>query len=104
MEGHADGGADKGEGKLTSPYIYKQEGVPNDPKITAAIDNWANTWGNEIYPTMKDEGLYDDTDSAHVAAMEKMNAARDALKEVLPTARFQIGIVMFEGGHVQLSI
>ena len=92
-----------GGGKLTSRYVHEAVGVPNDEKITAAIDNWANTWADEIVPTMKDEGLYDETDPAHVAAMEKMNVATAALKAVLPSAKFMIGYMNFDGGHVQLT-
>ncbi len=91
------------EGKLSSQYVYEAVGVPNDQKVVEAIDNWANIWGDVIHPTMKDEGLYDDTDPAHIAAMEKMNVATDALKEALPSVKIMIGLITFEGGHVQLS-
>lgn len=94
----------EGEGRPQSRYVHEAVGVPNDPEVIAAIDAWADTWADEIYPVMKDEGLYDANDPAHVAAMEKMNAARDALKEVLPSAQFLIGYVSFDGGHVSLSI
>jgi hypothetical protein len=93
----------KGEGKLTSGYVHEAVGVPNDQKVVEAIDNWANVWGDVIHPTMKDEGLYDAEDPAHVAAMEKMNEATDALKEALPSVKILIGLITFEGGHVQLS-
>lgn len=93
----------EGNGKLSSRYVHEAVGVPNDQKVVDAIDNWANVWGDEIHPTMKDEGLYDDTDPAHVAAMEKMNAATDALKEAIPSVKILIGLITFEGGHVQLS-
>ena len=92
------------EGKLSSQWIHTAEGVPNDPKIVKAIDEWANTWASEIYPTMKDEGLYDGNDPTHVVAIEKLHAAEDALMKVLPSARFLIMRMNFDGGYVQLGM
>jgi|SRR3989339_1579514 len=91
------------EGVLLSRYVHQSEGVPNDPKVVQAIDNWANVWGEEIVMTMQHEGLFDENEPGHAEAMEKLEAAKEALMEVLPSARFMSDFVSFDGGRVDLS-
>ena len=92
-----------GEVKFSSPYVYKFEGVPQEPALIEAINDWANVWGNEIVPTMKDEGLYDSEDPVQVEAMGHLEVAAGKISELLPTANFLVGEVRFEDGYVQLS-
>ena len=92
------------DGKLTSRFVYQASGVSNDPKVVAAIDRWANVYGEEIYPTMNHTGLYDDSDPLQVAAMEKLNLAEEALKKLLPNVKFLDGQINFDGGFVTVSV
>lgn len=92
-----------GEVKFSSRYVYRSEGVSNDPAVIAAIDKWANVCGDVIQPTMGDEGLYDESEPSHHAAIKELNDAQDELLKLLPNAKFLINRVTFDGGYVELS-
>ena len=86
-----------------SKYIYKVEGVPKDPAVLSAVDEWADVWGNEVVTLVNNEGLLDDDVPEQKEAREKLSAAADELAKQLPNAKFMTGLVFFEGGHIELS-
>jgi len=86
-----------------SKYVYEAVGVPKDPAVLAAVDKWANVCGDVIQPTMKDEGLYDENEPGHKEALEELRLAQEELAALLADAHFQINLVTFENGHIQLS-
>ncbi|PIQ67346.1 hypothetical protein COY25_00775 [Candidatus Uhrbacteria bacterium CG_4_10_14_0_2_um_filter_41_7] len=86
-----------------SRYVYEAVGMPKDPVVLEAVDKWANVCGDVIYPTMKDEGLYDENEPGHKEALEELTSAQEELAKLLPDAHFQINVVTFENGHIQLS-
>jgi hypothetical protein len=97
-------GQQEKEGKLSSPFVWRSEGIPNDPATLDALNEWANVWGNEINPTMGDEGLFDDQNPNHVEAMNKLKAAAEKVSSQIPNVKFLCGALIFEGGYLQLSI
>src|SRR3989339_337994 len=57
---------------FSSRYVYKSEGVPNDPDVIAAIDAWADVWGNEVTSLVNNEGILNMEDPAQKAASEHL--------------------------------
>ncbi len=91
------------EAKLSSRFIYAAEGLPDDPALVAAINEWADVWGEEVVTLVNHEGLLDDEISEQAEARKKLTEAADKIAELLPSSKFGTGEVFFDGGYVQLS-
>ena len=92
-----------GEVKFSSRDVYQSEGVPNDPAVIAAVDKWANVWGDKVLSFVNHENLLDHSIPEQHAVSEELADAAGKLAKFLPGARFMEGLVLFDGGQIQLS-
>ncbi len=95
------------EHKIQSKYIYREEGVPEDPATLNALQEWADAWGEYVWQCKIENQPVppnDDEVSADLKAKgDLLEQKGAALEKMLPEAKFYSGVVIWEGGHVELT-
>jgi hypothetical protein len=90
--------------KLASKYFHRAEGLPAEPAMIAALEKWANAWGEFTWQKKIENNPESEQESQKLKDMgTALDTAGKALEGVLPNARFLDGVVLWDGGHVELS-